>query len=296
MISFKFEPFALLAIIVFSVLVCLGVNLIFFQGSSSSKRAGRFIFINIKNDLSKALDNSRIEQEFLDSGLKTTFHEYYKRYQFFRYLIFFTVLVVLIIKAILTSITFLTISIFAVLFLVTSTKLKIGKHWTLFGHAMRMFDNEYKKKQDIELSSIIIQLQNIAVSQKNEPTTLSYMLSRVVRFANYTKTAFVKMLLYLDQGKVERARNEFINEVSTSLGRDLAYILIELDRIEPSEVINQLKLLEDRVRKENLTHKNNMEEFYSNIIYIVPTLLCFMILLNFLIIILNLVTSSTMNF
>ncbi len=122
------------------------------------------------------------------------------------------------------------------------------------------------------------------------------MLSRVVRFAKYTKIAFIKMISYLDQGREEQARNAFISEIDTSLGKDLAYILIELDRIEPSKVINQLKLLEDRVRKENLAHKNNTEEFYSNLMYIVPTALCFIILLNFLMIVLNLVTSNTIAF
>ncbi len=294
--KFQFEPYSVLAVIIFTTLFYTGINLLFFQGLNRSKKSSRFVLINLKNDFNRMLYNDKIEQEFIDSGFKISFVNHYKRYQLGRYTIFLIILFILILKAFNSTISISTIFIICLIFFATSPKIKLGKHWTLFGHAMRFFNDEFKKKQDVELSSIIIQLQNIAISQRDEPTTLSHMLSRVVRFAKYTKIAFIKMISYLDQGREEQARNAFISEIDTSLGKDLAYILIELDRIEPSKVINQLKLLEDRVRKENLAHKNNTEEFYSNIMYIVPTALCFIILLNFLMIVLNLVTSNTIAF
>lgn len=293
---FQFEPYSVLAVIIFTTLFYAGINLLFFQGLNRSKKSSRFVLINIKNDLNRMLYNDKIEQEFIDSGFKISFVNHYKRYQLGRYTIFLIILFILVLKAFNSTISISTIFIICLIFFATSPKIKLGKHWTLFGNAMRFFNDEYKKKQDVELSSIIIQLQNIAISQRDEPTTLSHMLSRVVRFAKYTKIAFIKMISYLDQGREEQARNTFISEIDTSLGKDLAYILIELDRIEPSKVINQLKLLEDRVRKENLAHKNNAEEFYSNLMYVVPTALCFIILLNFLMIVLNLVTSNTIAF
>jgi len=295
-LRFQFEPYSVLAVIIFTTLFYTGINLLFFQGLNRSKKSSRFVLINLKNDFNRMLYNDKIEQEFIDSGFKISFVNHYKRYQLGRYTIFLIILFILILKAFNSTISISTIFIICLIFFATSPKIKLGKHWTLFGHTMRFFNDEYKKKQDVELSSIIIQLQNIAISQRDEPTTLSHMLSRVVRFAKYTKIAFIKMISYLDQGREEQARNAFISEIDTSLGKDLAYILIELDRIEPSKVINQLKLLEDRVRKENLAHKNNTEEFYSNLMYIVPTALCFIILLNFLMIVLNLVTSNTIAF
>ena len=296
MLKYQLEPYSVLAVIVFTILIYTGISLMFFQGLNSSKKSSRFLLINMKNDFNKILYNDKLEQELVESGFKISFVSYYKKYQIVRYIIFLTVLFVMILKAFNSTISVSTIFITCLLFFATSPKVKLGKYWTLFGHAMKLLDDDYKKKQDIELSSIIVQLQNIAISQKDEPTNLSYMLTRVVRFAKYTKMAFIKMISHLDQGREEEARNSFIREIDTSLSKDLAYILIELDCIEPSEVINQLKLLEDRVRKENLIHKNNKEEFYSNLMYIVPTVLCFVILINFLMIILNLVTSNTIAF
>ncbi|QSX05471.1 hypothetical protein JYG23_12410 [Sedimentibacter sp. zth1] len=169
----------------------------------------------------------------------------------------------------------------------------INNHWIPFRFIAKQIDLNLKKKQDIELSSIIIQLQNIAVSQQDEPTSLSYMLTRIVRFTKYTKTAFIKMISYVDQAKEEEAKVAFINEIDTPLARDLAHILIQLDSIKPVEVVKQLNALEERVRNDNITTKNQKEELYSDIMYIMPTILCFIILMNFLKIILNIITNFT---
>lgn len=283
----QLSPYFLLAFLIFTILIYKGINLIFFSNEIASKDK-RFIFFNIKNRMLK-FDENAIEQEFLTAGFRVSFKKYYKGYKNIRYLIFIFIFVYLIVKVSIQSISITSVIIAVMLYLITAPNIKIGKKLTPFGHIIKYFDSDLKKKQDVELSSIIIQLQNIAVSQKNEPTTLSYMLSRIVRFSKYTKTAFIKMISYIDQGKEEQARDSFIDEIDTSLSRDLAYILIQLDRIEPIEVVNQMKMLEERVRNENLTNKNHKEEFYSNLMYIIPTTLCFVILMNFLNIILNMI-------
>jgi len=287
----QLNPYVLLAFLTFSILIYKGISLIFFNSTVTS-RDKRLIFLSTKSKILKQFDENAIEQEFINAGLKISFKKYYKNYKKFRYLILLISVILLIVKASTTSISTTLIFFIIMLYIISGTKVKIGKHWTPFGYVIKKLDNDFKKKQDVELSSIIIQLQNIAVSQKDEPTTLTYMLSRVVRFANHTKIAFIKMISHLDQGKEEEAREAFINEVDTRLGRDLAYILIELDKIDPIDVVNQLKLLEDRVRSENITNKNSKEEFYSDLMYIIPTILCFVILMNFL----NIILNTIMNF
>lgn len=287
----QLDPYVLLAFLIFSTLIYNGISLLFFS-SSVTNRDKRLIFLSTKNKILKQFDENAIEQEFINAGLKISFKKYYKNYKKIRYLILIISIILLVVKATTTSISTTLIFFVIMLYFISSTNVKFGKHWTLFGYVMKKLDDDLKKKQDVELSSIIIQLQNIAVSQKDEPTTLTYMLSRVVRFADHTKNAFIKMISYLDQGKEEEAREAFINEVDTRLGRDLAYILIELDKIDPIDVVNQLKLLEERVRSENVTNKNNKEEFYSNLMYIIPTVLCFVILMNFL----NIILNTIMNF
>jgi hypothetical protein len=193
----------------------------------------------------------------------------------------------LIYKVIFSSISTINVAIVFALAILTVPVLKFKKRWTLFGQIMRVLDKDLKKKQDIELSSIVIQLQNIAVSQEKAPTNLSSMLLRIVGFCNYTKVGFIKMISLIDQDREEEAKKAFIDEVDTILGRDLAHILIQLDKLNPAKVVEQLNLLEERIRSESLTIKNKKEEFHSNIIFLIPVVLCFVILLNFVVMMLN---------
>ncbi len=88
MLRFQFEPYSVLAIIIFTTLFYTGINLLFFQGLNRSKKSSRFVLINLKNDFNRMLYNDKIEQEFIDSGFKISFVNHYKRYQLGRYSIF----------------------------------------------------------------------------------------------------------------------------------------------------------------------------------------------------------------
>lgn len=150
---------------------------------------------------------------------------------------------------------------------------------------------DLQKKQDKELYTIIIQLKNMVVSQQKAPFTLSYMLSKIIRFTKYTKTTFIKFISLLDLNEEKQAKKQFIKEINTPLARDLVYVLIQLDKIKPIEVVNQLDALQKRVENENVTIKNKKEELYSDLMYVMPTILCFLILLNFLNILLSIINN-----
>jgi len=279
---------------IYAILVFEGIYLIFLK--DDNRKDKKFTFSNIKFDISKRIDNSSIDIEFEKNGLKVSFKRYFKTYQIIRYIAIFLMVAYLIFKVIFSSISTIDVVIVFALIALSAPVLKFGKRWTIFGQIMRALDKDLKKKQDIELSSIVIQLQNIAVSQEKAPANLSSMLLRIVGFCNYTKAGFIKMISLIDQDREDEAKQAFINEVDTILGRDLAHILIQLDKLNPVKVIEQLSLLEERIRNENLTIKNRKEEFHSNLIYLIPVVLCFVILLNFVIIMLNSAMEFTMTF
>ncbi len=294
MIKLSINPYVLLAFMIYAILVFEGIYLIFLK--DDNRKDKKFTFSNIKFDISKRIDNSSIDIEFEKNGLKVSFKRYFKTYQIIRYIAIFLMVAYLIFKVIFSSISTIDVVIVFALIALSAPVLKFGKRWTIFGQIMRALDKDLKKKQDIELSSIVIQLQNIAVSQEKAPANLSSMLLRIVGFCNYTKAGFIKMISLIDQDREDEAKQAFINEVDTILGRDLAHILIQLDKLNPVKVIEQLSLLEERIRNENLTIKNRKEEFHSNLIYLIPVVLCFVILLNFVIIMLNSAMEFTMTF
>jgi len=270
---------------IFAILAFEGIYLIFFK--DGDRKDKKFTLSNLRFDIGKRIDNSSTDAEFERNGLKVSFKKYFKSYQIIRYIAVVAMVVYLILKAIFSSISTINIVIVFTLVVLSAPILKFRKSWTVFGQIMRILDKDLKKKQDMELSSIVIQLQNIAVSQEKAPTNLSSMLLRIVGFCNCTKTGFVKMVSLIDQDREDEAKQAFINEVDTILGRDLAHIIIQLDKLNPAKVVEQLNLLEERIRNENLTIKNRKEEFHSNLIYMIPVVLCFVILLNFVVMMLN---------
>lgn len=290
MIDIRINPYRLFAFAIFSILVFEGIFLLFFK--DSGRKNSRFSLSSLRLDISKKIDNSSIDAEFERNGLKISFKRYFKSYQVTRYLLILLMICYLIYKLLFSSISAIEVIILIAFAALTAPILKFGRKWSLFGQIMKLLDRDLKKKQDMELSSIVIQLQNIAVAQEKSPTNLSSMLLRIVGFCNYTKAGFIKMISFIDQDREDEAKQAFISEVDTILGRDLAHILIQLDKLNPAKVIEQLNLLEERIRNENLTIKNNKEEFYSNLIYLIPVILCFVILLNFVVIML----SSAMEF
>jgi hypothetical protein len=269
----------------FSILVFEGVYLLFFKDNERNDK--RFKLLGLRFDISNKIDNSSIDAEFEKNGLKVSFKKYFKSYQIIRYIAILLMIVYLIYKVVFSSISTINVAIVFALAILTAPVLKFKKRWTLFGQIMRVLDKDLKKKQDIELSSIIIQLQNIAVSQEKAPTNLSSMLLRIVGFCDFTKAGFIKMISLIDQDREEEAKQAFTDEVDTILGRDIAHILIQLDKLNPVKVVEQLNLLEERIRNESLTIKNNKEESQSNLIYMIPVVLCFVILLNFVVMMLN---------
>lgn len=285
MIKLSINPYVLFAFTIFGILIFEGIYLLFFIDNERKNK--RFLFSSLRFDISKKIDNSSIDAEFERNGLKVSFKKYFKAYQVIRYVAILLMIAYLIYKVVFLSISTIDVVVVFALAALTAPILKFGKRWTLFGQIMRLLDKDLKKKQDIELSSIVIQLQNIAVSQEKTPTNLSSMLLRVVGFCNYTKVGFIKMISLIDQDRETEAKQAFINEVDTILGRDLAHILIQLDKLNPAKVVEQLNLLEERIRNESLTIKNRKEEFHSNLIYLIPVVLCFVILLNFVVMMLN---------
>ena len=236
-------------------------------------------------------------QEKLEkNGFKLSLAKEYRYIVIGRTVIMAIAVVVAIFKIVTTGIVVQNILILLALLCLTTTEIKVGKLVTPTGYILKAIDVEHKKRQDKELAVIVVQLQNIAIGQKSQPTTLANMLIRVIRFSNYTKEAFTKMDFYIDIGQKEKARDAFVEEINTQLSRDLGYLIVKLDDVEPSEMVWQLKILEERVDNNERANKDNREEMYSNIMYLVPIILCFIILINFLSIILGVITSNSLVF
>lgn len=156
------------------------------------------------------------------------------------------------------------------------------------------FVENYRNKKNIynknkELYFIILQIQNLIITHKKSPVSMNYTVSQVLSFCEYTKNAFMKFLYYYNLNDREVAVKNFKNEIPSPLARDLVYILADMDYLNPSEVLEQFELLEDRIKSEMRMNRELEEEKISNFLYIMPVVLCFMILLNYIVVIMKVV-------
>lgn len=281
--NYKINTASILAVLIFSILVYFGFYLLFIDENRNYN--SKKIYTDVLRLIDDQFDTYEFEKQLEDVGFNKELKSVYKPYQQFRFILFGVILFYLVIKLSHGTLSIKNIVFSIVVFLITIPIIKLGKRHTPFGIIMKYINEENKKKKDAELYGIITQLQNIAITQKDEPTTLTYMLRRIVKFSKKTKPAFIEMLKYIDINEMGKAKENFVKHIGTSLSRDFAHILIELDNIEPKKVIDQLDVLNERILNENKLNKQKNAERFSNIIYLLPTVLVFAILINFIIII-----------
>lgn len=171
-----------------------------------------------------------------------------------------------------------------------------GSHSYLYNIRDKIIKNKYiskiyikrmNDKKNKELYFIILQLQNIVVSNKNEQTNMNFMIANILNFCKYTKNGFMKFLYYYNLDDRESAINVFTENIPTRIAKDLIYILVEIDYIDPRQIINQFNMLENRVKMDIHMQKDIEEEKMSNFLYILPICLCFLIMLNFVLIVMK---------
>lgn len=277
-----------LIILIFSLFMYVGVKLLFLE--DLTKISGRFYIKKISNNRSIKHSDKYICDLLKKSGFSISLSTYYRIYQKIK--IFFTIfLFIYIIRVLFTGTLYFTELIVILLVLSISLGgLKIGKYYTPVGLIFKYIDKSLKHKVDKELYSIIIQLQNISESQTTYTFNLTYILTRIIRFASLTKNAFIRMISYIDVNEIEEAKRVFeYEQLNTNLAENFINTIIQFDYIKPDEMKIQLKVLEDKARNNSIELRYKKEEFTSNLLYLMPTILCFLILMNFLRIVMNLV-------
>lgn len=158
----------------------------------------------------------------------------------------------------------------------------------------RLYKRYINEKKDKELYFIILQLQNIVLSKKDEQVTMIYMVSNVLKFCDYTEKAFLQFIYFYNLDDKEAAVEAFRDHIPSNIARDLIYIISEMDNLDPRKVMDQFSVLEDRVKMDMNMKKNIMEEKLSNFLYVLPVCLCFLIMLNFVLIIMQEVSSMSL--
>lgn len=132
----------------------------------------------------------------------------------------------------------------------------------------KLKDVDRNRKDDEILESLAL-LKNIVVQQKDSPIGLSYILEKLAQNAEYTKTAYLKMINLLNLGKKEMAVEAFCREVDTQIGKELASLLIQFDELNTGELEQAVMLKQNFVKEKKKTRSNQKDQLVSVLIFAV---------------------------
>lgn len=224
------------------------------------------------------LDDKDNDYIFKESGLNLNTLQY----NTFRFCFFIVLLVVAMISYFRTNsdIFFHIIGIFILMLLSEPQISFLGKS-TPFGFVMKHIKKEYTAKINNELYQTTTQLKNLALAQKDNPMGADFIIEQLMRFTRHTKPVFSQTLSIWRLGKEKEACDYFSKEIGTKLGQDFASVLLKLDQINPAELVEQIILFQTHIKEERITATLRKQEAISNIVFIPIIAAAFVIMLNF---------------
>ncbi|NLD20538.1 MAG: hypothetical protein GX663_09925 [Clostridiales bacterium] len=183
----------------------------------------------------------------------------------------------------------LTTGIFAAYFLFTistptqtffNTRLK-SPFMYLMGKAFVMRGKRY----DDEIFNSFVILKNLAVVQKEKPRSADYILELLMENSGRLKNIYTEMLSIYRSEEPERAFGFFAENIGTKSAKSLAIVLAKLDSINPHELLEQIRVSQDAISEQRYTEASKRAERNGIISIGFSTGTFFVILLNFVVVV-----------
>jgi len=156
---------------------------------------------------------------------------------------------------------------------------------TPFGFALTAFKNYRKDQIDKEIFETMTQLKNLCIAQAQSPLSGDYLIEQLLKFSRLTKPAFTKLLSLWRLGQSEKGCEVFADLLDTKVSQELSNIFLKLESMNPVELANHLELFQNHVREERMSHYLRKQETLSYVLYAPVIASAFMIMLNFMVIV-----------
>ncbi|WP_304944599.1 hypothetical protein [Vallitalea guaymasensis] len=261
------------------VLTLLYVAWIVFK-SMRKKKNYNYAFRQPKMKFTKSnYSKEEINTAFTDAGINITTDKYNN----LRLIIFLT-------TVILTCISYhgnrlpIVLALWLTAYLISAPVIKLGKKDSPFMLVIKMIKTMQNKKKDTEIYRILIQLKNIAITQQDKPYSADYTINQLIKFSKLTRNALINFLMYYNIGKEDEAYKKFTKDINTQMGNDIGMILLKLDKLNPTELIEQIDIIKERNREKHITEKHRKQNAISDLIYLPIIIPVFILFLNFIMI------------
>lgn len=141
------------------------------------------------------------------------------------------------------------------------------------------------KKKDHELMEALSILKNLMVQQKDNPLGADYIIEYLAQDAKLTKAAYLHFLSKLRLGQLEEATMAFSEEINTALGKDVAHLFSQLDRLNPAEMEEAVVSRQRHIRELKTTEEKNKDQLKSDLIYAPVVITVLAIFMNFIVVV-----------
>lgn len=170
-------------------------------------------------------------------------------------------------------------------FALTIPKTSLKGIKTPFFYFNRAFSQYEKRKADGELLELIGFLKNLATLQSRNSVGAEYIISELASVAEFTKSAFLMMLNKLRLNRKAEAYEAFSLAVNTEMGRDLAHLLIELDKLKPRELQEVILMQQRQAQSIRSTRLRRGDETISVLVYLPVIAAIMIVFLDFIVLI-----------
>lgn len=133
-----------------------------------------------------------------------------------------------------------------------------------------------------ELYGSAIILKNLSLVHKNSPVSADYTYEVLMRNSERLKPLYQEMLTMYRNGKNDEAFRIFGERTGTREGKNFAVILSKLERINPSELLEQIDVFQEMILEERTTASMKKAQRNSIITTAWATAGIFAMLINFL--------------
>ncbi len=142
-----------------------------------------------------------------------------------------------------------------------------------------------KSRLDKELYNSSVILKNLSIVRRETPLSADYMYEKLVENSQLLKPLYSRMLTLYRNKRDEEAFKVLPLAVGTRASRNFAIILSKLEKINPSELEEQMDLFQKNMIEVRKTQGVKRLERNSAILTVLATVTVFAVLLNFVVVV-----------
>ena len=148
---------------------------------------------------------------------------------------------------------------------------------------------------DRELFSSSVILKNLSLVRKETPLSADYIYENLMNNSTHLKPLYSEMLTLYRSGRDEEAFKVFALAIGTKAAKNFALILSKLDKINPSELTEQMEIFQEMMTERNMTGAMKRAQRNSLVTTAFAVATVFALLINFAVVVVFMDTINLLN-